>query len=241
MWAALQTPHALVRQALVIAVAIGVFGVSFGVLAGATTVSWQMACAMSLLVFGGGSQFAAIGVIAAGGTPAAAVAAGLLLNTRYVPFGLAMAPSLRGPLLTRMVAAQLVIDESSAMGLGQDDAQRRAQAFWITGIAVYVLWNAGTALGAVAGQALGDPKALGLDAAFPAGFLALLGPLLRTEPARRAALAGIVIAVALIPVAPPGVPILVAAVGAVAGLPGRHDSVGSGEADDTNLVAEGTP
>lgn len=191
-------------------------------LAGATGLPWQMACAMSLLVFGGGSQFAAVGVIAAGGTPAAAVGAGLLLNTRYVPFGLAMAPVLRGGVLKRMLAAHLVIDESSAMGLGQDDAATRERAFWITGIAVFVLWNAGTALGALAGQALGDPKALGLDAAFPAGFLALLGPLLRTPQSKRAAVAGAALAVVLIPFTPPGVPIFVAAVGALAGLVGRR-------------------
>ena len=218
----MQTTNALVRQAVVIAVAIGVFGVSFGVLAGATGLPWQMACALSLLVFGGGSQFAAIGVIAAGGTPAAAVGAGLLLNTRYVPFGLAMAPALRGGLLTRMLAAHLVIDESSAMGLGQDDPRLRERAFWITGALVFVFWNAGTAVGALAGQALGDPKALGLDAAFPAGFLALLGPLLRTPQAKRAAVAGAALAVMLIPFSPPGVPVFVAAAGALAGLVGRR-------------------
>ena len=98
---------------------------SFGVLAGAMGLGWPMACAMSLLVFGGGSQFAALGVVAAGGTPLAAVAAGLLLNARYVPFGLAVAPSLRGGLLKRMVAAQLVIDESSALALGESDPRLR--------------------------------------------------------------------------------------------------------------------
>lgn len=217
----MQTPPALVRQALVIAVAIGVFGVSFGVLAAASGLSWQMACAMSLLVFGGGSQFAAVGVVAAGGAPAAAVAAGLLLNTRYTPFGLAVAPALRGGLLTRMVAAQLVIDESSAMALGQTDPRLRERAFWVTGVAVFVCWNAGTALGAVAGSLLGDPRALGLDAAFPAGFLALLGPLLTTPAARRAAGAGAVVAVALVPFTPPGVPVFVAAAAALAGLTAR--------------------
>lgn len=198
------------------------FGVSFGVLAVATGLSWPMACAMSLFVFGGGSQFAALGVVAAGGTPAAAVAAGLLLNTRYAPFGLAIAPALRGGVAKRLLAAHMVIDESSAMGLGQTDPRRREQAFWVTGIAVFVLWNAGTALGALAGQALGDPKALGLDAAFPAGFLALLGPLIRTPAARRAAAAGAVTAVVLVPLTPPGVPVFVAAVAALVGLVGAR-------------------
>ena len=177
-----------------------------------------MACAMSLLVFGGGAQFAALGVVAAGGTPVAAVAAGLLLNTRYLPFGLAVAPDLRGGLLKRMLAAHLVIDESSALALGQADPRRREQMFWITGVAVFVLWNAGTAIGALAGQSLGDPKAFGLDAAFPAGFLGMLAPLLRSGAHKRSALAGAIIAVVLVPIAPPGVPVFVAAAGVLAGL-----------------------
>lgn len=211
-------PSPLLRQALVLAAAVGVFAISFGVLAQATGLSWQMACAMSALVFGGGSQFAAVGVVAAGGSPVAAVAAGLLLNTRYAPFGLAIAPSLRGGLARRMLAAQLVIDESSALALGQTDPALRERVFWVAGVAVFVFWNLGTLIGAVAGQALGDPRALGLDAAFPAGFLVLLGPLLRDAGAKRAAVAGALIAVALVPFTPPGVSILVAALASLAGL-----------------------
>ena len=211
-------PSPLLRQALVLALAVGVFAISFGVLAEATGLSWQMACAMSVFVFGGGSQFAAVGVVAAGGSPVAAVAAGLLLNARYTPFGMAVAPSLRGGLAKRMLAAQLVIDESSALALGQSDPAVRERIFWVAGGAVFVCWNIGTAIGVLAGQALGDPRALGLDAAFPAGFLVLLGPLLRDAGAKRAALAGAVIAVALVPVTPPGVPILVAALAALTGL-----------------------
>lgn len=219
----MRLPAPLVRQALVLAAAVGVFAVSFGVLAEATGLPWQMACAMSLLVFGGGSQFAAVGVIAAGGSPVAAVAAGLLLNCRYLPFGLALAPALRGGLARRILAAQLVIDESSALALAQDDPRVRERLFWFAGAAVFVLWNAGTAIGAFAGQALGDPRALGLDAAFPAGFLVLLGPLVRRSAAKRAAAAGALIAVALVPVAPPGVPIFVASLAALAGLrPGQR-------------------
>ena len=218
----MQIPAPLVRQSVVLAVAVGVFAISFGVLAEATGLSWQMTCAMSLLVFGGGSQFAAVGVVAAGGSPVAAVAAGLMLNSRYAPFGLALAPTLRGGLARRMLAAHLVIDESSALALAQDDPRLRERLFWFAGVAVFVLWNAGTALGAFAGQALGDPRALGLDAAFPAGFLVLIGPLVRRPGALRAAVAGALIAVALVPVAPPGVPILVAGLAALVGLrPGR--------------------
>ena len=201
-----------------LAAAVGVFAISFGVFAQATGLSWQMAGAMSALVFGGGSQFAAVGVVAAGGSPVAAVAAGLLLNARYAPFGLAIAPSLRGGLARRMLAAHLVIDESSALALGQTDPALRERIFWVTGVAVFVFWNLGTLIGAVLGQALGDPRALGLDAAFPAGFLVLLGPLLRDAGAKRAAVAGALIAVVLVPFTPPGVPILVAALASLAGL-----------------------
>ena len=215
-----------------LAVAVGVFAISFGVLAEANGLTWQMACAMSLFVFGGGSQFAAVGVVASGGSPIAAVAAGLMLNARYAPFGMAVAPSLRGGLAKRMLAAQLVIDESSALALSQTDPVLRERIFWVTGVAVFVCWNLGTAIGVVAGQALGDPKALGLDAAFPAGFLVLLGPLLRDAGPKRAALAGALIAVALVPLTPPGIPILVAALAALAGLRrGEHAPPGEPTAE----------
>lgn len=206
------------RDTLVLASAVGVFGVSFGALAVAAGLSPAMACAMSALVFAGGSQFAAVGVVAAGGSPAAAVASGLLLNARYVAFGLAVAPRLSSGRGGRALAAHLVIDESSAVALREPDDHGARRAFWATGLAVFVLWNAGTALGALAGEAIGDPAALGLDAAFPAGFLALLAPLLRDASSRAAALGGVAIAVALLPVAPPGVPVLAAAGGVVAGL-----------------------
>lgn len=199
-------------------VAVGVFGVSFGVLAVAAGLSPAMACAMSLSVFAGGAQFAAVGVVASGGSPAAGVAGGLLLNARYVAFGLAVGPRLSGGRARRALAAQLLIDESTALALREDDDAAAERAFWSTGIAVFVLWNVGTAVGALAGGALGDPRVLGLDAAFPAGFLALLAPLLGDARSRAAAAGGVVVAVALLPVAPPGVPVLAAALGVLAGL-----------------------
>lgn len=214
-------PPAVVRQAIVVGVAVGLYAISFGVLAAAAGVSWPMACAMSALVFAGGSQFAAVGVIATGGSPLAAVAAGLLLNARYVPFGLAVAGLLRGGLPRRMLAAQLVIDESAAMALGQADARDAQRAFWWTGAAVFVCWNIGTAAGALIGQAVADPRALGLDAAFPAGFLALLGPLLSSRRVQLAAVTGAIIAVVLTPLTPPGVPVFCAALAALIGLQHR--------------------
>ncbi|MPZ87783.1 MAG: branched-chain amino acid ABC transporter permease [Nitriliruptorales bacterium] len=208
----------IVRDALALGVAVGVFGLSFGVLATASGVSAPMACALSALVFAGGAQFAAVGVIAAGGSPLAAVASGLLLNARYAAFGLALAPVLRGTLLQRAAAAHLVIDESAALALGRRDQDEARQAFWTTGIVLFVLWNTGTLLGALAGGGIGDPAALGLDAAFPAGFLALLFPLLTGPRTRVAALSGAGIALALTPFVPPGVPILAAVLGALAAL-----------------------
>ncbi|HEY8340517.1 MAG TPA: AzlC family ABC transporter permease [Egibacteraceae bacterium] len=210
------------RDVAVLGLAVGVFGISFGVLSVAAGVSPALTCAMSLLVFAGGAQFATIGVIGAGGSPAAAVASGLLLNARYAAFGIALAPITGvGGVARRLLAAHLTIDESAALALAEPDPRRARRLFWGTGAAIFVLWNAGTALGAFAGSAIGDPAAWGLDAAFPAGFLALLAPLVRDRASRAAALAGAGLAVALLPVAPPGVPVLAAALGALAGLGAR--------------------
>jgi 4-azaleucine resistance transporter AzlC len=200
-----------------LAAAVGVFGVSFGVLAVAAGLSPFAATAMSALVFAGGSQFAAVGVIAAGGGPVAAVVSGLLLNTRYAPFGIAVAPALTGGRLRRALAAHLIIDEGMALALTRDDSERQ-RVFVLTGLALGATWVGGTGLGALAGSSIGDPTVLGLDVAFPAGFLALLAPLLDRPRTRAAAAAGALIAVALLPVAPPGVPVLAAALGVVAGL-----------------------
>jgi len=205
-------------DALGIGLATGVYGVSFGVLAVGAGLSVAQACAMSVLVFTGGSQFAVIGVIAAGGSTATALTNALLLAARNTAYGLTLAPLLRGSLARRALAAQLVIDESTAMARGQADAAAARGAFWWTGIAVFVLWNLGTLAGALAGAGLGDPERLGLDAMFPAAFLALLAPQLRQAGAPRAALAGGLIALVLLPVAPAGVPVLAAALGVLAGL-----------------------
>jgi 4-azaleucine resistance transporter AzlC len=206
------------RDVLALAVAVPFFGASFGVVAVAGGLSVAMTCALSLLVFAGGAQFAAVGVAAAGGSPAAAVASGLLLNARYLAFGLSVAPLLRGAPGRRAVAAQLLTDESAALALAQPGPQEAARVFWLTGAALYLTWNTGTLLGALAGDAIGDPRALGLDVASPAAFLALLGPLLRDRRTRVAAGAGAVLALGLTPFSPPGVPILAAAVGALAAL-----------------------
>lgn len=204
------------RDALAIGIAVGIFAIPFGVLAVATGATVPMASAMSALVFAGGSQFAAIGVIAAGGSPIAAVASGLMLNGRYTAFGMALAPLLPGSLGYRAAASQFIIDESSAFALARRDRPEEApRAFWWTGVSVFVLWNLGTIIGAVAGETIGDPKTFGLDAAFPAGFLALLMPTLKTRNERAAAVLGAVLALIAIPLLPAGAPVLVSALGAV--------------------------
>jgi 4-azaleucine resistance transporter AzlC len=207
------------RDAWVLGIAVGVFGVSFGVLATTAGLSVPQACVMSLAVFTGASQFAAVGVLATGGSLASAFGSALLLAARNAAYGVALAPTVaRHRLGRRLLAAQLVIDESTAMATAQPSPRAREQAFWTTGIAVFVCWNLGTFLGGVAGDAIGDPEAFGLDAAFPAGFVALAVPHLRGRSGRVAAVCGTLIALVLIPLAPAGVPIVAAAAGVVPAL-----------------------
>ena len=206
------------RNAIAIGLATGVYGVSFGALAPTAGLTVAQTCAMSLLVFTGASQFAFIGVLGAGGTAAAALAPALLLAVRNGVYGLTLVPIMRGRRASRALKAQLVIDESTAMAHAQRDPASAHHAFLATGLSVFVCWNAGTLIGALLGEGLGDPKALGLDAMFPAAFVVLLGYQLDRPGARAAALAGGVIAVALLPVMPPGVPIVAAALGVIPGL-----------------------
>lgn len=208
----------IARTAAAIGIATGTYGISFGVLSVAAGLTIAQTCGMSLLVFTGASQFAAVGVLGAGGSAAAAIAPALLLAGRNALYGLSLVSVLRGRLASRGAQAQLVIDETTAMARAQDEPAAAHFAFLATGISVFVCWNAGTALGAVAGKGLADPSALGLDAMFPAAFLALLAPQLRRPGAPAAAVAGAVIATVLVPLTSPGVPILASSLGVVAGL-----------------------
>ena len=211
----------VLREALVISVACAVIGVSYGVLATSVGLSPLMTAATSLLIFSGGSQFAAVGVIAAGGSPIAAVLSGLLLAGRFLGFGTAVIPWMPDGLGRRAVASHLVIDESVAMALGwaaTDGPHAARRAFWSTGAGICGFWQIGTWIGVLAGQNLGDPGALGLDAAFPALFLALLAPLVRSRREVVAAVAGALIAILLVPVAPAGVPIIASAGGVLVAL-----------------------
>jgi 4-azaleucine resistance transporter AzlC len=210
------TPPSPVRAALIFAASAGLIGLSFGVLARTSGISLPMTCAMSLIVFAGGSQFLAVATIASGGTPLAAVLGGIVLNARHLPYGLAVAPLVRGPLWKRALSSQIVLDESTALALAQPTPELGRVAFYACGCALFVTWNVGTLIGALAGGAIADPSALGLDAAFPASMVALLAPLLRRRDMRTAALAGGALALAATPFTAPGVPILIAAAGVLA-------------------------
>jgi len=204
-------------QAAAIAVVVGAFALSFGVICADAGLGLPMTVALSTLVFAGSAQLAAVGVVADGGTGAAAVFGGLLLGARNLAFGVALAPVLRGGVVRRMLAAHLVIDESAALATAAPDAASARRAFWVGGLCVFGPWNAGTAAGWLMTGAI-DVEALGLDAAIPGAFVALLAPRLTDASARAAALAGAALALTLTPFAPPGVPILLAAAGALAGL-----------------------
>ena len=206
--------------------AVGVFAVSFGAAAVAAGASVAQTCAMSLLVFTGASQFSAVSVIGSGGSPAAAFGGAALLAARNGVYGLAMSAHLGGRLSTRLVAAQLTIDESTAMAIGQPDPHHRRVAFWVTGASVYLFWNIGTVLGSLLGAAV-EPLDWGLDVAFPAGFVAILWPLLRQRRPALAAGAGAVLCLALVPFTPVGVPILCAALGVLVGLPPERGASGA--------------
>jgi predicted branched-subunit amino acid permease len=205
----------ILARATAIGLATGAYGLSFGALAIAAGLSLPQAVAMSAFVFTGATQLSVVGALAAGGAAAPAVASGLVLASRHVAYGIAVAPLLPRALRARLVAAHLVIDESTAMARAQPDPPGARAAFWASGASVFVCWNAATVAGALIGRAIADPAALGLDAVFPAAFVALLAPQLATRQAREAALAGATIAAALVPLAPAGIPVLAAAAAAL--------------------------
>lgn len=210
--------RSVVTAGVLLGLAVGVFGISFGLIAVTAGLTPIKACAMSLLVFTGASQIAAVGVVGAGGSPAAAIASALFLGARNAAYGLTMAPVLQGRLPKRLLAAHIVIDESTALAMAQSDNRDRQRGFWAAGLSIYVFWNIGTAIGAFGGQLIGKPETWGLDAAFPAAFVALLVPHLRKVGGKQTALLGAAIALLLTPILPPGIPILAAALASVVGL-----------------------
>ena len=204
--------------ALPLAVAVGLFGVSFGVLSAASGGMGALpAIVMSATTFAGSAQFAAAAIVGAGGQPVTAIVAALLLNARYLPIGVSVARFLAGSPAARFAKAQLVVDESWAIAARGDGTFEPGRLMG-AGVVLWLAWVAGTVVGVVGGDALGDPAALGLDAAFPALFLALLVGQLRSGRAVWAAAMGALIAVTLTPFAPTGVPIIAASTAALMGL-----------------------
>ncbi len=190
---------------------------AFGVLASTSGLSVPQAGALSLLTFTGASQFALVSIVAGGGSVVAGLGSALLLAARNGVYGVTVGPLLPRRRSARLAASHLVIDETTAMATAQPDEHRAREAFFATGISLFLCWNLGTFLGATGGSQLADPSAFGLDAAFAAGFLALLLPHLRTAPGRAAALAGAAIAAGGLPVLPNGAAVLASALGVGAG------------------------
>jgi len=205
----------VLRQALSVSVATGLYGISFGALSIVAGLNLLQTMALSTLMFTGGSQFAFVGVIGAGGAPVSAVATSGLLGIRNGLYGIQLGPLLAIKGWRRVLAAHVTIDESTAVATAQTTQPLRRAGFWWTGFGVFVGWNTMTFVGALVGNALGDPKMYGLDAAAAAAFLGLLWPRLASRTAQACALVAVIIACVLIPVAPPGVPVLSASLAAV--------------------------
>ncbi|MBG6217808.1 putative branched-subunit amino acid permease [Arthrobacter sp. CAN_A6] len=205
-----------VKVGLSIAVATGLYGLSFGALSVSAGLDLWQTMALSLLLFSGGSQFAFIGVIAGGGGGLSALSASALLGIRNGVYGMQLNLLLRPAGWRKLLAAQVTIDESVATATGQTDPAEQRRGFWAAGIGVFVLWNIFTGLGALLGAAIGDPAQWGLDGAAAAAFLGLLWPRIQAKEPAAIAVVCAVVTVLAVPLVPPGVPILIAAVVAAA-------------------------
>lgn len=203
---------ALLRDIALVWLAIGVVGASYAAITVGEGFPVWMPSLLSVTVFAGAAQFLFTGIVGSGGSPVAAVLAGLLVNARHLPFGFALADTVRGH---RWVGSFLMIDEAVAFGLAQQDPVRRRVAYFTCAVGLFVAWNIGVAIGALAGTAITDTDAFGLDAAFPAVLLALVLPALRDPAQRIPALLGAAVALGLTPFLPPGLPVLCALVGLV--------------------------
>jgi 4-azaleucine resistance transporter AzlC len=203
------TDRSVIVDSLGVGVATGAYGVSFGAISTASGLSVVQTCVMSLIVFTGASQFAFLGIIASGGNPITGALTAVLLGSRNLFYGLCLAQrlDLHGPV--RFASAHLVIDESTAMAVTRTTTRQTRLGFFWTGISIFVLWNLTTFLGALAGNAIGDPRTYGLDAAVGAAFLGLLWPRLTSWHARIVALVGAAVALGVVPLTATGVPIIV--------------------------------
>jgi predicted branched-subunit amino acid permease len=201
----------IVRDGIGVGLATGAYGISFGALGVAAGLDVWQTCALSLLMFTGASQFAFVGVLASGGAPLSGALTALLLGVRNGLYGMRLSRSLGYVGWRRVGAAHLILDESTAMSVTRPTTAAARVGFLATGVSIFVLWNAATLLGAVAGTTIGDPRAYGLDAAVGAAFLALLWPRLSDLRNRLVALAAAAVALGVVPVSPAGVPVLAAA------------------------------
>ncbi len=216
---------AAIRDGLAVGIATAIYGISFGALAVAAGLDVWQTCFLSLVMFTGGSQFALVGVLASGGVAAggSAIATAAMLGIRNVVYGMRMKPIVdgidpetgRGSIVRRVAAAWITIDESTAVALAQPNDRAARLGFWVTGIVVFVGWNLTTLAGALIGDAIGDTRTWGLDAAAAAAFLGLLWPRLKRFQAGAVAVAAAIVATLATPVLMPGLPVLVAAVVAV--------------------------
>ena len=206
-----------VRAAVAVAATVWFFGASFGLVARGAGMGVAAPLVLSATTFAGSAQFALTSILAGSGSAVAAIAAAVLLNARYAPISISVAPLFHGPRLRRLAESQLIVDESWALS-SRGDGRFDRRLLIGAGLLLYAAWLTGTAAGVFAGKALGDPKALGLDGAFPALFLALLIPQLRSRKATLAALLGGAIALVLTPLTPPGVPIVAASAACLLGL-----------------------
>lgn len=203
--------RAIVRDGLAVGLATGAYGIGFGAISVASGLTVLQTCALSLVMFTGASQFAFVGVAGAGGSLLSAGTTALLLGTRNTLYGLRMGPLLGWRGGRRAAAAHLLIDESTAMSVTRRSPEAARVGFLSAGLAVFILWNAATLLGALGGKAFGDPETYGLDAVVGAAFLALLWPRLSDRVNRRVVLAAAAVALTLVPLVPAGVPVLAAA------------------------------
>jgi len=203
--------RATVNMSLGVAGAVSLYGISFGALAVASGLDFWQTQVLSLFMFSGGSQFAVIGLVAAGAAGPSIITAAGLLGIRNGLYAVRMSSVVGVGFWKRLLAGHWTIDESTAVAIAQGELREQRRGFWLTGAAIFVGWNLMTAVGAVLGDALGDPKAWGLDAAAAAAFLGLLWPRIQAfQPVAIAAVSAVVTVIA-VPTLPPGIPILVAA------------------------------
>jgi predicted branched-subunit amino acid permease len=196
------------RTALSVAFTVGLYGAAFGAAGVSAGFTILQTCLLSILLFSGASQFAVVGIMGAGGAAVSAIATSTLLGFRNALYGLQMAPILKVNGLKRIFAAQITIDESTAVATLQENDADRIRGFYVTGIGVYLFWNLFTYLGALGASAIGDPSVWGLDAAVPAAFCGLVWPRLKHKTQFVVSALAVVWALLLTPISPAGVPII---------------------------------